>query len=132
MYQFGRKLRQVFYVAAARGRQTAVITSDRERLQETVGRSTARRSASELLRGKVSHSHRGTRRGLARETWFEERPSHSRVFRSRSSSDHTGLGKGQRSTAQNTETKEIDATLTSLDIDVGSRIPNGHTRTNGE
>jgi conjugative relaxase-like TrwC/TraI family protein len=58
--------RELFYVAASRGRRSVtVITSDKERLQETVGRSMARRSASELLRGKGPHGHRGAHRGLA-------------------------------------------------------------------
>jgi predicted RNA-binding protein with PIN domain len=44
--------KELFYVAASRGRHSVtVITSDKERLQETVGRSMARRSASELVRG---------------------------------------------------------------------------------
>lgn len=58
--------KELFYVAASRGRRSVtVITSDRERLHETVARSMARRSATELLRGKGAHSHRGTPRGLA-------------------------------------------------------------------
>ena len=43
--------RELFYVAASRGReQLTVITSDKSRLQESVGRSDARLSASELVR----------------------------------------------------------------------------------
>jgi ATP-dependent exoDNAse (exonuclease V) alpha subunit len=58
--------KELFYVAASRGRQSVtVITSDKERLQETVARSMARTSASELLRGKLTFSHRGAHRGLA-------------------------------------------------------------------
>jgi hypothetical protein len=58
--------KELFYVAASRGRQSVtVITSDKERLQETVARSMARPSASELLRGKGTHSHRAAHRGLA-------------------------------------------------------------------
>jgi ATP-dependent exoDNAse (exonuclease V) alpha subunit len=58
--------RELFYVAASRGRQSVtVITSDKERLQETAACSMARRSASELMRGKVAHSHRGGHRGMA-------------------------------------------------------------------
>ncbi|MGB9455474.1 MAG: AAA family ATPase [Bryobacteraceae bacterium] len=58
--------RELFYVAASRGRQSVtVITSDKERLQATVARSMARTSASELVRGKSAHSHRGAHRGLA-------------------------------------------------------------------
>jgi conjugative relaxase-like TrwC/TraI family protein len=58
--------RELFYVAASRGRQSVtVITSDKERLQATVAQSMARTSASELMRGKGTHSHRGAHRGLA-------------------------------------------------------------------
>jgi conjugative relaxase-like TrwC/TraI family protein len=58
--------RELFYVAASRGRQSVtVITNDKERLRETVARSMARTSASELVRGKAAHSHRGSHRGLA-------------------------------------------------------------------
>ena len=43
--------KELFYVAASRGRESViVITSDKERLRETVARSTARKSASELAR----------------------------------------------------------------------------------
>ena len=58
--------KELFYVAASRGRQTVtVITSDKERLHATVAQSMARTSASELMRGKGTHSHRGAHRGLA-------------------------------------------------------------------
>ncbi|MGO9227695.1 MAG: hypothetical protein ACLQKA_00595 [Bryobacteraceae bacterium] len=58
--------KELFYVAASRGRQSVtVITSDKGRLQATVARSMARTSASELVRGKRAHSHRGALRGLA-------------------------------------------------------------------
>jgi conjugative relaxase-like TrwC/TraI family protein len=58
--------KELFYVAASRGRQSVtVITSDKERLQETVARSMARTSASELMRGKRAFSHPGAHRGLA-------------------------------------------------------------------
>ena len=51
--------KELFYVAASRGRHNVtVITSDKERLQQTVGRSMARKSASELARGQRM-SHRG-------------------------------------------------------------------------
>jgi len=44
--------KELFYVAASRGRQSlVVITSDKDRLKETVARSMARKSASELVRG---------------------------------------------------------------------------------
>lgn len=59
--------KELFYVAASRGRESVtVVTSDRELLRESVARSGARQSASELLR-KVRHSpsiHRGELRGL--------------------------------------------------------------------
>ena len=58
--------RELFYVAASRGRQAVtVITSDQERLRETVAQSTARTSASELLRGKGPVLRRGACRGMA-------------------------------------------------------------------
>jgi ATP-dependent exoDNAse (exonuclease V) alpha subunit len=58
--------RELFYVAASRGRQAVtVITSDQERLQETVARSMGRTSASELLRGQGTALRRGACRGLA-------------------------------------------------------------------
>jgi conjugative relaxase-like TrwC/TraI family protein len=54
--------KELFYVAASRGRHTVtVITSDEERLKQTMARSMARKSASELT-GRV---HCGHRRGLA-------------------------------------------------------------------
>jgi ATP-dependent exoDNAse (exonuclease V) alpha subunit len=44
--------KELFYVAASRGRESVtVITSDKERLKETVAKSMARKSASELVRG---------------------------------------------------------------------------------
>ena len=43
--------RELFYVAASRGRETVqVITSDKELLRDSVARSAARQSASELAR----------------------------------------------------------------------------------
>jgi len=58
--------RELFYVAASRGRQSVtVITSDKERFRETVARSMARTSASELLRGRGTVLRRGAHRGLA-------------------------------------------------------------------
>ena len=57
--------KELFYVAASRGRYSVtVITSDKERLQQTVGRSMARTSATELLRGKGPCSRRGAQRGM--------------------------------------------------------------------
>jgi ATP-dependent exoDNAse (exonuclease V) alpha subunit len=48
--------RELFYVAASRGREhLAVITSDKALLQESIGRSGARLSASELVRTKHIH-----------------------------------------------------------------------------
>jgi ATP-dependent exoDNAse (exonuclease V) alpha subunit len=56
--------KELFYVAASRGRHSVtVITSDKERLQQTVGRSTARKSASELLRDNGARE--GPTRGRA-------------------------------------------------------------------
>jgi AAA domain/TrwC relaxase len=50
--------KELFYVAASRGRsEIAVVTSDRELLRESVGMSTARQSAMELVR-KQQHEHR--------------------------------------------------------------------------
>ena len=47
--------KELFYVAASRGRHSVtVITSDKERLQRSVGRSMARTSAMELLRGTMA------------------------------------------------------------------------------
>jgi hypothetical protein len=44
--------KELFYVAASRGRESiTVITSDKERLTQTVAHTAARRSASELVRG---------------------------------------------------------------------------------
>jgi hypothetical protein len=58
--------KELFYVAASRARQNVtVITSDKERLQETVARSMARTSASELLLGKKIFPHQVAHRGLA-------------------------------------------------------------------
>jgi len=49
--------KELFYVAASRGRsKIAVVTSDRELLRESVGVSTARQSAMELVR-KHQHEH---------------------------------------------------------------------------
>jgi hypothetical protein len=57
--------KELFYVAASRGRQSVrVITSDREALRDTVARSTARKSASELARKAGVVLERGARRGL--------------------------------------------------------------------
>ena len=65
--------RELFYVAASRGReQLTVITSDKSRLQESVGRSDARLSASELVRtihatsaaGLAPDASRGFERGI--------------------------------------------------------------------
>lgn len=57
--------RELFYVAASRGRQTvSVVTSDKDRLEDSVGRSMARTSATELQRGQSKYPRR-TCRGLA-------------------------------------------------------------------
>ena len=65
--------RELFYVAASRGREhLTVITSDKARLEESVGRSGARLSASELVRtihakladGLTPDASRGFERGI--------------------------------------------------------------------
>jgi len=58
--------RELFYVAASRGREkVVVITSDKELLRESVARSTARQSASELARKTRPGLLQGAYRGLA-------------------------------------------------------------------
>jgi conjugative relaxase-like TrwC/TraI family protein len=57
--------KELFYVAASRGRHSVtVITSDKERLRETVGRSMARTSATEFLRDSSKCISRGAPRGI--------------------------------------------------------------------
>jgi ATP-dependent exoDNAse (exonuclease V) alpha subunit len=57
--------KELFYVAVSRGRGSVeVITSDKERLRETVARSTARQSASELARRARPGLHQGMNRGF--------------------------------------------------------------------
>jgi hypothetical protein len=65
--------RELFYVAASRGREhLTVITSDKARLEESMGRSGARLSASELVRtrdatlaeGLAPDASRGFERGI--------------------------------------------------------------------
>jgi hypothetical protein len=83
--------KELFYVAASRGREhVTVITSDKARLEESVGRSGARLSASELVRtmharlpgGVASDASRGFERGIrtmverARQTVGLEQDSH--------------------------------------------------------
>jgi ATP-dependent exoDNAse (exonuclease V) alpha subunit len=58
--------KELFYVAASRGRESVtVVTSDKERLKETVARTMARQSASELVRGTSLAVHQSSHRGLA-------------------------------------------------------------------
>ena len=58
--------KELFYVAASRGRQSVqVITSDKELLRESVARSTARQSASELARKTGPGLHQGSYRGVS-------------------------------------------------------------------
>ena len=58
--------KELFYVAASRGRESVtVITSDKERLRESVSRSTARKSASELAGSTRPWLEPGDQRGLA-------------------------------------------------------------------
>ena len=57
--------KELFYVAASRGRENVlVITSDKETLSESVGRSNARQSASELARGERPGLYQGLHRGF--------------------------------------------------------------------
>lgn len=56
--------KELFYVAASRGRERVlVITSDKDRLRESVAKSTARLSASELVRKSGVRLYQGMRRG---------------------------------------------------------------------
>ena len=83
--------RELFYVAASRGREhLTVITSDKAQLEESVGRSGARLSASELVRtrharlaeGLTPDASRGFERGIramvevARQSVGFEQDSH--------------------------------------------------------
>jgi ATP-dependent exoDNAse (exonuclease V) alpha subunit len=59
--------RELFYVAASRGRERlTVVTSDKALLQESIGYSGARQSASELVRAMAADVERGQQPGLAR------------------------------------------------------------------
>ncbi|MDM7996210.1 MAG: hypothetical protein QUT30_11080 [Acidobacteriota bacterium] len=58
--------KELFYVAASRGRENVqIITSDKELLRESIGLSNARQSASELNRANRPGLHQGMNRGLA-------------------------------------------------------------------
>jgi ATP-dependent exoDNAse (exonuclease V) alpha subunit len=58
--------KELFYVAASRGRKNLqIITSDKELLRESLACSAARRSASELARKTMPEQPRGIHRGLA-------------------------------------------------------------------
>jgi ATP-dependent exoDNAse (exonuclease V) alpha subunit len=58
--------RELFYVATSRGRErVTVVTSDADALRETVGKTAARQSATELARKAIFGMDRGLRRGLA-------------------------------------------------------------------
>jgi ATP-dependent exoDNAse (exonuclease V) alpha subunit len=58
--------KELFYVAASRGRESiTVITSDKDALRESVGCSTARKSATELARTAAGRLQRGIHRGMA-------------------------------------------------------------------
>jgi conjugative relaxase-like TrwC/TraI family protein len=85
--------KELFYVAASRGRESVmVITSDKERLRETVARSTARQSASELARSTRPGLQQGINRGFegacklacqaAQYVWstFQRQRSHENVM----------------------------------------------------
>ena len=57
--------KELFYVAASRGKERVlVVTGDKHRLRESVATSTARRSASELVRSCGNRLYQGMRRGL--------------------------------------------------------------------
>lgn len=59
--------KELFYVAASRGRESVtVVTSDKSLLQESVGRSGERQSASEMVRKIRQNQPRGKRFGLQR------------------------------------------------------------------
>ena len=71
--------RELFYVAASRGRQrVTVVTSDPDALRQSVGRSSARQSATELARKAVGRMDRGIRRGLRGGTCEMIRPARLR------------------------------------------------------
>jgi conjugative relaxase-like TrwC/TraI family protein len=58
--------KELFYVAASRGRENIqIVTSDKELLRESVGLSNARQSASELELANRPGLHQGVNRGLA-------------------------------------------------------------------
>ena len=58
--------KELFYVAASRGRQSVcIVTSDKEQLRDSVARSSARKSASELARKAQSVLQRGEQRGMS-------------------------------------------------------------------
>jgi hypothetical protein len=58
--------KELFYVAASRGRKALqIVTSDEELLRESLACSAARRSASELARKAMPEHPRGIHRGLA-------------------------------------------------------------------
>jgi conjugative relaxase-like TrwC/TraI family protein len=57
--------KELFYVAATRGREgIAVVTSDKDRLRESIGCSTMRQSASELARKRRPGLHQGIGYGM--------------------------------------------------------------------
>jgi hypothetical protein len=59
--------RELFYVAASRGREeVTVVTSDKTLLQDSIGRSGARPSASELVRKMHASPHRGQQPDVSR------------------------------------------------------------------
>jgi hypothetical protein len=58
--------KELFYVAASRGRESVlVITSDKELLRESVAQSNVRQSASDLVRKVRPGLHQGMNRGFA-------------------------------------------------------------------
>jgi hypothetical protein len=71
--------KELFYVPASRGRQSIrVITSDSDALRETVARSTARKSASELARKAGVGVECGEHRGFTAASEMARRVRHYR------------------------------------------------------
>jgi ATP-dependent exoDNAse (exonuclease V) alpha subunit len=68
--------RELFYVAASRGRKSVLVfTGDKQLLRESVARSAARQSASELARRAKPSFRRGIHRGLAAAREMAKRAS---------------------------------------------------------
>jgi conjugative relaxase-like TrwC/TraI family protein len=79
--------KELFYVAASRGRKSVrILTSDKQLLRESLACSAARRSASELARKAMPEFDRGIHRGLAAARRLAMRAAQyvSSMFRSQS------------------------------------------------